>query len=464
MNPGRFIRPLRSRGVRRIGLTLAVLATLLALFYAEENWRGARAWARVKADLEARGEPLKWEALLQSVPEEENFWAAPVVRGGIVGSTQDPYRFSPGAALAAGWHNESRFDLAAALQWLRDNSVEPLPAATEDVAADMLAALASAEPGLAAMREAVDRPRAEPLSDHIDKSEGRAGFMLDTVRFYSLRIHAFLAAGQRHEAYNELVGALKLSRKLCARPPSLMDLLIGLAVAAHPVALIRDTEGRLPWDSQDLENLETELSALDVINPFAGVLRSERAYILTLLDRSPGALAVFGLRMVAGNVGTRLFPANWKQLWMAVLADAIQQRINGIAKHGLREESGREIKTAWFPPQGFNSHDHSANPLRGMSSIMRHCLQTQVDINIARIAIGAARHRIAHGRPPALLEQLTPFFPAGIPDDPITGAPFEFSLAGDGSFKVTSRGWNATSPDDDIVWAIAPAADDAVTK
>src|SRR5688572_13597136 len=146
MNSSCFIRFLRRRWVRRTGLVLAVLATLAALFYAEENWRSARTWARVKADLEARGEPLKWEELLQTVPAEENFWAAPVVRDRIAGSTQEGYPFSPGAAYTAGWDNESRFDLSAALRWLRESSAEPLPPETGDTAADLLAALAPAEP------------------------------------------------------------------------------------------------------------------------------------------------------------------------------------------------------------------------------------------------------------------------------------------------------------------------------
>jgi hypothetical protein len=456
MNFSRLMRVVRRRCVRCIGLTLAVLATLAALFYAEENWRGARSWARVKAVLEARGEPLRWENLLQTVPAEENFWAAAVIRERLAGSTQERYPLCLGFAYIAGWdNNESNFDLSAALRWLRDSAVGPLPPETGDAAADILAALAPAEPALAAMQEAANRPRAEPLPDQlsIQKMMRSAPFMMDTVRLYSLRTHALLAAGRRQEACGELVRALKLSRKLCSRPPTLMDLLIGLAVTGHPVAMVRDTEGRVPWNSQELENLETELSALNVINPFAGVLRSERAYMLSLLDSYPGnSVAVFGRK---APVLTRLFPSNWTQLSKAAVADAIQQRIDGIEKHGMRVEADRHIETAWFP---------LGNPHLATVSIMRNCLGTQAEIEIARIAIAAGRYRLTHGHPPASLAELTPLFPAGIPEDPITGAAFEYSQTSDGTFTVTSRGKDAGSPDDDTQWRIAPPARDAVPK
>jgi hypothetical protein len=40
------------------------VATLVALFYAEERWRGARAWERYRAEMSARGVRLDWEAYL----------------------------------------------------------------------------------------------------------------------------------------------------------------------------------------------------------------------------------------------------------------------------------------------------------------------------------------------------------------------------------------------------------------
>ena len=49
------------RNLRRTLIGLAVLATLIAIFYAEEDWRGKRAWENCKRELEAKGMVLDWD-------------------------------------------------------------------------------------------------------------------------------------------------------------------------------------------------------------------------------------------------------------------------------------------------------------------------------------------------------------------------------------------------------------------
>src|SRR6185503_1376890 len=68
------------RTIRRCLFAAACLATLLALFYAEENWRGRHAWSKYRRDLEARGERLDYQAFIpKPVPDEQNFAATPFV-------------------------------------------------------------------------------------------------------------------------------------------------------------------------------------------------------------------------------------------------------------------------------------------------------------------------------------------------------------------------------------------------
>jgi hypothetical protein len=66
------------RIVRRILVGIAVLATLIALLYAEEDWRGKRAWENCKRELEAKGAVLDWNAYIPPpVPDDQNFFKAP---------------------------------------------------------------------------------------------------------------------------------------------------------------------------------------------------------------------------------------------------------------------------------------------------------------------------------------------------------------------------------------------------
>ena len=63
---------------RRILIALAILATLIAIFYTEEDWRGKRAWENCKRELEAKGMVLDWEKFIPPpVPDDQNFFKAP---------------------------------------------------------------------------------------------------------------------------------------------------------------------------------------------------------------------------------------------------------------------------------------------------------------------------------------------------------------------------------------------------
>ena len=64
--------------LRRALVGLAILATLAAIFYTEEDWRGKRAWDNCKRELEAKGEVLDWNAYIPPpVPDDQNFFKAP---------------------------------------------------------------------------------------------------------------------------------------------------------------------------------------------------------------------------------------------------------------------------------------------------------------------------------------------------------------------------------------------------
>src|SRR6266550_2719012 len=66
---------------RRVLFGLACFVTLAVLFYAEEDWRGARAWNDYRQELEASGAQLDLAAFVpQPVPDGQNFAATPLVK------------------------------------------------------------------------------------------------------------------------------------------------------------------------------------------------------------------------------------------------------------------------------------------------------------------------------------------------------------------------------------------------
>jgi hypothetical protein len=65
------------RIMRRILIAVAILVTLIAAFYTEEDWRGKRAWENCKSELEAQGVELDWNKFLPpNVPDDQNFYTA----------------------------------------------------------------------------------------------------------------------------------------------------------------------------------------------------------------------------------------------------------------------------------------------------------------------------------------------------------------------------------------------------
>src|SRR5438045_683193 len=82
----RFFRWLFTwRGIRSILIVLAWIATIIALIYGEENWRGRRAWNNYRHELEARGEQLDYKAFIpKPVPDEQNFAATPFVKAWFI--------------------------------------------------------------------------------------------------------------------------------------------------------------------------------------------------------------------------------------------------------------------------------------------------------------------------------------------------------------------------------------------
>lgn len=65
---------------RRSLFALACLITLIALAYAEEDWRGKRAWEKFKHEWEAKGERFDYASVVPpTVPDEQNFAMAPII-------------------------------------------------------------------------------------------------------------------------------------------------------------------------------------------------------------------------------------------------------------------------------------------------------------------------------------------------------------------------------------------------
>lgn len=97
------------RNARRLLLGLAILATLIAIAYTEEDWRGKRAWENCKRELEAKGAVLDWNKYVPpTLPDDQNFYTA---------STNIALRFVKA-------QTEAQSDAASKLKWLQMGPID----------------------------------------------------------------------------------------------------------------------------------------------------------------------------------------------------------------------------------------------------------------------------------------------------------------------------------------------------
>jgi hypothetical protein len=83
---GSLSQPRSRRRWRHALSFLGALAVTIALFYAEEDWRGRRAWENCQRELEAKGAVLDWSAFLPPpVPEDQNVFAVPEMQQWFAG-------------------------------------------------------------------------------------------------------------------------------------------------------------------------------------------------------------------------------------------------------------------------------------------------------------------------------------------------------------------------------------------
>ncbi len=100
-------RPGRWRAARRLLVAGAAAATLIAVFYTVEDWRGKRAWENCRRELEAKGEVLDWAAHIPApVPDDQNIFKAPKMQEWFV--KESPYSKTSGAVRDAALRNAPR--------------------------------------------------------------------------------------------------------------------------------------------------------------------------------------------------------------------------------------------------------------------------------------------------------------------------------------------------------------------
>jgi hypothetical protein len=488
------------RILRRILIALAMLATLIAILYAEEDWRGKRAWENYKREWEAKGEKFDWQAFVPpAVPDDQNFFTAPIftnMRSGKI--VMSPYGddggpdFHPDASRSGyaiyreymtdfqAWQNYYRNptnlhtvveeiwtngDFLTQTNYLNHAADEfPIASQPQTPAKDVLLALSKFDSAVEELRQASQRPYAGiPLNyqDGVERAKELLPVLAELKRctqLLQLRASAELADGQNEKALSDVKLLLYLNNSLRSSP-FLISHLVRIAIVAINVQPIWEGLAEHKWSDEQLIALDAELTKLDFLSDYEFTMRGDRAFAIASFEnqrRTREAISSkpdgFGLitnkltlMPSAFFYQNKMAYARVIQQWALPLVDTNSRVISPTALQQTEKLADAERKH--YSP--YKIHALMLFPALGAYAKKTTSIQSQVDL--ARVACALERYRLAHGEYPEMLDTLAPQFIGKLPHDIINGQPLHYRRTDDGNFVLYSIGWNETDDGGEVV-------------
>jgi len=440
-----WTRPAISWALRRWFFCVAVLVTLVALFYAEEDWRGKRAWEQTKAQLQATGFNQKWEDYVPPlVPDDQNFFKAPKMQERFVGRKSRNAFTVPST-------NENTSTVGAAT-----NSI-----VTEAQARDYIAWSDHLTPDLDLLREALKRPYARMDGDYSEPAN------VPIPNFVAAREYARVLAQRAHCEFllhepDAALQQLTLIHDMCrmfqgaptGKPMTLVAAMINVAVAGLYVDVIGEGFKLHAWQEPQLAALEKQLRNIELPTLVGEAFHHEEVFSSTILERSSRNvliklfLAPPSDRSSFQN-GVALFltyaPRGWFYQNMAVRASLTTRyfdRVDSIkdsVSPSRQNEMTRSMETVFgrLSPYKFLAAINTPN----FSRATQRMAYNQNQANMALVACALERYRLANGSYPESLDVLAPQYIGKLPHDIINGGDLKYRRENN-TFVLYSIGWN----------------------
>jgi hypothetical protein len=466
----------------------ACLATLIALFYAEENWRGRHAWEKYKHEWEAKGEKFDFASFVPPpVPDDQNFAMTPLLaplydfnpEPRQPGQTwRDTNGYNRVVNFASGllnlsppqsqpdrrrWADPRKTDYDIWRELLGANSTNRAFASPAEAAKELLKSLEKYQPELAELEAASHRPYSRFNIDY--QTEPAFGTLLPHLgilkryeEVFALRARAESVLGQTDAAQKDIGVALVLARSE-ENEPFLISSLVEFSLLNITIQEIQQGLTAHQWSDAELADLETKLGKIDLLAEYGNVMRGERALNISGLDYLARNRRQVGLLSGISYEGKQnqddppfailqFVPSGWyrqnqlaisrlgQELYLAPV-DAAHHRVDAAEAAKWREKLDQEFA------RGFLSYEVFARlllPAMGHAPIKFAAEQTEVDE--ALVACALERYRLANGNYPDSLAVLAPKFVASIPNDVISGDPLKYRRTDDGKFILYSVGWN----------------------
>jgi hypothetical protein len=322
------------RNFKRFLFGLACFATLIALFYAEEDWRGLHDWNKFKREWEAKGERFDWQSIVPPpVPDDQNFafspvWIAevkhnfltqpqraeswygdringeevsnlvslmPVSVSGLVGTNNWwTYHLPNMPEMPGDWTTSQFMDLKPWQSYYRDLeitnptagiSVAPQP---QSPAADVLLALGKFDPVIEQLRQDSARPDSRfPIQYDTGPAFAILLPHLAAEKRYAQVLQLRAIAELQNGASEKALADVKLMMRLTdasRTEPFLISHLVRIAILQITLQPIYEGLAERKWSDSQLADLDSELAKLDFLADYKTGIRGCPAFDIAAIE------------------------------------------------------------------------------------------------------------------------------------------------------------------------------------
>jgi hypothetical protein len=463
--------------IRRFLFGAACLATVVALFYAEENLRGKRAWENYMRESSGKGIELDWHAYVPpSVPDDQNFAATPLFedlldyeytktnvyrRDTNIWARMQRVSFqgSRSSDKLGEWVYGRPLDLEQWQDYFRNGKLHattndwPASAQPQEPAADVLLALSKLEADLAELREAAARPQSR-FPVHYDELAKAMLPHLAYLRSFSqvlqLRAVAELSMRNNQQAYADTMLAFRCADAIESEP-FMISQIVRCRIVEGDLQPIWEGLSAHRWSENQLEELQRYFLKQDLLARFSQSLKADVAFTCGWIDSlsdDPSSLDViddasFPNSPVEALLDGHILPRGWiyqNELSAArFCGESLSSDVVAQSQRVYPELSASNA--ALFEHLPTNAYNFAFKHVGGVVSPQGFA-RAQTDINLALVACALERFRMAHGHFPENLAALAPEFLETVPHDIINGEPLHYRLTKGGNFTVYSVGWN----------------------
>jgi len=491
------------RNFKRFLFGLACSATLIALFYAEEDWRGKHDWEKFKREWKAKGERFDWQSIVPPpVPDDQNFAFSPVWIGEVKFNFQsNPKRaeawygdriyseevskifqllpVSESGLVGTNWYSKSHLpnepagpgnwaaarlpDLKPWQAYYRELEKTypaagiPIAPQPQSPAQDVLLALSKFDPVIEQLRQDSAWPYSRFPIGYGD--EDKAMILLPhlgAVKQYSLvlrlRASAELQNGETEKAFDDVKLSLRLIDSIRSEP-FLISHLVRIAMLQITLQPIYEGLAEHKWSDAQLAELDSELAKLDFLADYKMSMRGEMGLQggnINYLIHHRRELSDIGFESGGSPPPpfvSALIPTGWfyqNQMNCARMMVEFYIPLADVNQQTVSPVADRHtddaLRVETKKTTPYNILEKMLFPAFG--NAVKKFAYAQSSVDLARVAIALERYRLAHGDYPDSLDALAPQFIEKIPHDVIGGQPLHYRLTDDGQFVLYSVGWN----------------------